>query len=230
MHYPKVQFKLDKNFDKEIGTYFLNSKIGTYDFGKDRIISEHPEFSKWRKLEEKELKKKVGKYVDNYYMKHKEEIQKSIEKMQKIWDKIEVKYFKEVEKIFGKLSFYSPKIISANVSIFKCGIVDENLKAFQIWYKTINDSKEVRRHIAHEVLHFYYYTYLQKMGYEKLSKNWDLAEIFNRIILNLPSFLILTERQDMGYSLHTRRVPKYRKMWEKSSGIGQYLEIVNRKR
>ncbi|MCX6738847.1 MAG: hypothetical protein NT098_02210 [Candidatus Parcubacteria bacterium] len=226
--HPKVILKINKNFDIEIGTHFLNNKIGNYDFGKDRIISEHPEFSKWRKLPEKEIFKKVKPYVNSYYKEQEKELNDSVVSIQKIWDEIEDSYFTELSKVFGRLDFYKPKKISASLSIFKCGVIDDNMKNFQIWFKTENEPNEVRRHIAHEVLHFYYYAYLQTHHFDKLKDNWDLAEIFNRIILNLPQFLNLTKQKEIGYTQHTRLLPKYQKTWGHSSSIDQYLEILQK--
>ncbi len=223
MFYPKVRFKISKKFDKEIGVYFLNNKIGTYDFGKDRIISEHPVFSKWRKLSEEELWKQVGSYVDRYYIEHQAEIESSLVIMQAIWDAISEQYFQGIEKLFGSVSFYRAKTITAHLSIFRCGVIEDNLRGFQIWYKTESEPDEVRRHIAHEVLHFYYYAYLKKTKHEKLLENWDATEIFNRIILNLPEFKILIGKEELGYSMHTRSLPKYRKLWQSSSNLDEYL-------
>jgi hypothetical protein len=224
MHYPQIYFKISKKFDKEIGVYFLNNKIGKYDFGKDRIISEHPVFSKWRKLSEEDLWKQVGPYVDRYYRENGVEMESSLAAMQSMWDKVAGGYFSELEKIFGPLSFYRAKKITAHLSIFKCGVIEDNLRGFQIWYKTVSEPEEVRRHVAHEVLHFYYYAYLKKTGREKLRENWDAAEIFNRIILNLPAFRGLTEKEELGYSMHTRSLPKYRKLWQSSSNLDEYLD------
>jgi hypothetical protein len=226
MAYPLVRFKISKKFDKEIGVYFLNNRIGKYDFGKDRIISEHPIFSRWRKLNEEELWEQVGPYVDQYYRDHRIEIESSLAAMQATWDKISERYFKEVERVFGPLSFYRPKNIVAHLSIFKCGVIEDNLRGFQIWYKTEKEPDEVRRHVAHEVLHFYYYAYLKKTKRNRLRENWDAAEIFNRVVLNLPEFRALTEREELGYSMHTRRLPKYLRLWQSSSDIDEYLDKI----
>ncbi|MEP7162839.1 MAG: hypothetical protein ABI747_03695 [Candidatus Moraniibacteriota bacterium] len=171
----------------------------------------------------------VRKYVRAYYASHRPEMTRARGKMQQIWNRIGERYFRELERVFGPLSFYRPKHIQAKLSIFRCGVVDGNLRAFQIWYGTVGEPSEVRRHVAHEILHFYYYTYLKRRGYAKLSKDWDLAEIFNRIILNQPRLLRLTKKRDMGYSAHTRRVPKYRELWERSRGIEPYLQTLNRR-
>ncbi len=223
MSYPTVQFKISKKFDKEIGVYFLNNKIGKYDFGKDRIISEHPIFSTWRKLSEEDLWKQVNPYVNQYYREHKAEIEASLVTMQAIWNEIAKQYFHEIEKIFGPLSFYRTKTITAHLSIFKCGVIEDNMRGFQIWYKTESEPDEVRRHVAHEVLHFYYYTYLKKTKQDVLREDWDAAEIFNRIILNLPAFRDLTGKEEFGYAMHTRSLSKYRKLWQASSGVDEYL-------
>ena len=224
MTHPKLIFKQDIEFDNDIGTYFLNDTIDGFDFGQDRIISEHPIFANWRELEEQELAQKVQSYTKAYYTEHNEEIEKSMAEMQTLWDNIASQYFKAVEGIFGTLDFYEPTDLIANPSIFKAGVVGEDMKSFQIWYKTIKEPHEVLRHIAHEILHFYYYTYIKKHEYDAGEKNWELAEIFNVVILNLPEFQILIEKKEIGYAQHAQLIPKYRKIWEQSEGINSYLD------
>ena len=224
MTHPKLIFKKDIEFDNDIGTYFLNDIIDGFDFGQDRIISEHPVFADWRELEEKELAKKVQIYVKDYYAIHADEMAKSMKKMQILWDSIATDYFKAVEGIFGNLDFYTPTELTAILSIFKVGVVGEDIKSFQIWYKTIKEPEEVLRHIAHEILHFYYYTYTQIHGYDAGEKHWELAEIFNVIILNLPQFKALIKKEELGYAQHAQLIPKYRKIWNQSDDINSYLE------
>lgn len=227
-HYPEVRFVLDQKFDADIASSFLNEKVGKYDFGRDRILKLHPEFSAWRKLAPAKQRQLIKAATASFYKEKENALARSLATMQKIWDKISPDYFQEMERIFGSLSFYKPKIIKAKLSIFQCGVIDNNLTAFQIWHGVTHDPAEVRRHVAHELTHFFYYTYLRTHGYSQLAKDWDLAEITNRIILNQPSMLRLTKKKDMGYSFHTRKIPRYRKIWEKSSSVEQFLETLTR--
>ncbi len=227
-NYPEVRFVLDQKFDAEVAHSFLNERVGKYDFGRDRIIKLHPEFLAWRKLPLPQRRRLIKTAVASFYDENTQTLARSLSNMQKIWDKINQAYFQEAEKIFGSLSFYKPRIIEAKLSIFQCSVIDANLSAFQIWHGSAHDPAEVRRHVAHELIHFFYYTYLRTHGYSKLAQDWDLAEIFNRIILNQPSFLHLTKKKDMGYSFHTRKVPRYRKIWEESTGVEQFLQTLTR--
>lgn len=226
--YPEVRFVLDQKFDRDIAHSFLNERIGKYDFGYDRIIKLHPQFSVWRKLPPTKRRQLIKTASAALYEQNVQPITQALSVMQKIWDKISRDYFQEMEKIFGSLTFYKPRIIEAKLSIFQCGVIDKNLAAFQIWYGVSHDAAEVRRHVAHELTHFFYYTYLRTHGYSKLTQDWDLAEIFNRIVLNQPSLLHLTKKKDMGYSFHTRKVPRYRKIWEESTGVEQFLQTLTR--
>lgn len=230
MRHPHVQFIVDQKFDTEIASAFLNEKIGSYDFGHDRILRKHPALAAWRHLPETKRQPLIRTYIKQYSAEHARDIARAIDQMQHIWDRVEPKFFLALEQIFGSLSFYRPTLIRAKLSLFTCGVVDENMRAFQIWYGTAREPAEVRRHVAHELLHFYYYTYLKKHGYHKLINDWDAAEIFNRIILNEPSFFRLTKREELGYAHHTRRVPRYRKIWERSESLDQYLSTLNLER
>lgn len=224
-----VKFRIDKKLDKEVGLDFINKRIGGYDFGKDRIINSHPDLKNIRKLKKIKLEKELNSYIDEFYKLHKKDILESLTKTEKVWQKIEKKYFKEIEKLFRDLNFYKPKTITAYLSIFKCGVLCDDGKSFQLWHEIVNrDSAEVKRHVAHEVLHFYYYSYLKKKGYQKLAKNWDLAEIFNVVILNLSQFRNLTNKKELGYTIHRRRFQKYKKMWQQSKDLDDYLVKAER--
>jgi len=227
MKFPLVKFEINKTLDKEVCLNFIDAKINGYDFGKERIISEHPELKGIRGKKKSEMKKKIFQYVDSYYKIHEKEIKNSLKKTKKVWEKIEKKYFQELQKIFGNLQFYRPRIIMVYLSIFKCGVLCKDGKSFQIWYKTANkEPAEVKRHMAHEILHLYYYAYLKKHGYKTLLKDWNHAEIFNMIILNLPQFKNLTSKEEFGYPIHRRRFKKFKKLWQKTQKIDQYLSFL----
>lgn len=214
--YPNLQFKIDKKFDMEICADFINDKIGDYDFGYERIISLHPDLEKIRHFKKTFQAEEIQKYTGQYYIEHKKEIAKSLFRFERAWSAVAGRYFVEIEKIFGALNFYKPNTIVALTSIFACGVVNDNLTSFQIWYK-VKNIKEIKRHISHEILHFYYYTYIKKY-FPRLAGNWDMAEIFNVVILNLPQFQSIIGTEERGYEIHEPRFQKYKDIWRACNG------------
>lgn len=226
--YPKVTVAIDKEFDKEILLYFIDEKIGNFDFGYDRIVREHPRLEVCRGKSENERMAVIYPYVEAYYQEHEAVIVDAKKGMQTLWDDISTGYFKRVETLFGGLGFYQEKSLTAFLSIAKCGVIGDDCKDFQIWYQTIREQTEVRRHFAHEILHFYYYAYVKEKGYQNLIDNWDLAEIFNVVILGLPEWVALLGKVDAGYEQHEQYFPYYRKLWQENGGLNKYLEQTNR--
>jgi len=227
MH-PKLIVKIDKEFDKEIFLYFIDEKIGDFDFGYERIIKDHPGVSICRGKSEAKRKAIINPYVEKYYKKNITDIENSQVVMQKLWDNVVEDYFLVLESIFGSLDFYTKKEIIAFLSIAKCGVIGDDCSNFQIWYATIKEPEEVRRHFAHEILHFYYYTYVAQKGFKNLKNNWDLAEIFNVVILGLPEFVKIIGKVDEGYKQHDKYFPYYKKLWKESDELDTFLKKMNK--
>ncbi len=223
MKIPTVKVTSNKQWDKDVFVYFLDEKDTEYDFGYDRIISIHPEISSARGKSEEEKIEIITPYINNYYLNNQKAISDASSKVKAIWEPISTSFFIELEKIFGSLDFYRMDEITAALSIAKAGVIGDNNASFQIWYKTINEPAEVRRHFAHEILHFFYYAYLKEKKMSKLAKDWDKAEIFNVVILGLPQFISLIGKEDRGYQQHEKYFSHYKKLWAESTTLDDYL-------
>lgn len=227
MYYPRVTIALDKEYDKESILEFIDDKDEFLDFGYERIIQWHPELESYRGKAEKEQKMFISDYVDRYYAEHNGELELSVNKLQNIWDEVAEKYFIELEKLFGRLDFYVAKEIKASPSITLCGDISDDHATFHIWYKWHDKPEDARVLIAHEILHFYYYAYVREREFSTLIDQWDLAEIFNVVILGLPQFIAFTGKPDLGYEQHDKYFPYYRELWKKSGCLDEYLHKTN---
>lgn len=223
MRSPTINIVIDKEWDKEVIALFIDEKDNHYDFGYERIGKLHPELAALRGKPNDGKTRIIDDYVERYYTEHLQEIEDARLMMTKMWTSIEDKYFVELAKIFGRLDFYPKYEIKAALSIAAAGVIGDDNASFQIWYKTANDPREVCRHFAHEILHFYYFSYLKKNGLVELSKDWDLSEIFNVIILGLPQFVIITGKADQGYEQHEKYFAHYRNLWSESKNLNEYL-------
>jgi len=229
MQYPKVNFVLDKEYDKESILEFFDDKDEFLDFGYERIIQFHPDLEQYRGKEKEIQRRAISEYVDNFYQKHSDELKLASDRFQIVWDEIAPRYFSEIEKLFGSLYIYKNKIIKASPSITNCGDIADDHTRFHIWYKWYEKPDDVRVLIAHEILHFYYYAYVQEKRFLTLVRQWDLAEIFNVVILGLPQFVGIIGKPDLGYEQHDRYFPYYRKLWNESVSLDDYLQKTNDK-
>lgn len=221
----KIEFKINKELDKEICSDYIELKIGDYDFGYDRIISIHPKLTNIAKFSQGQRKIELDQYINKYYLENKKEISDSLKKIENIWKKVEKQFFEELGVLFGVNDFYKNKIV-CNISIFKCGVIDDNRDAFQIWYDI--NKEDVVRHIAHEILHFYYYFYCLKKGEVEVANNWDFSEIFNVVVLNTDKFQKILKMKDEGYEIHEKYFPKFTKLWEDSKNIDEYVKRIKK--
>lgn len=227
MEYPAVEFVLDKEYDKESILEFLDDKDEFLDFGHERIVQFHPELERYRGKDKEVQKKAISDYVDDFYKKNSDELQLSSEKFQSLWDEIAPRYFAEVKKLFGSLDAYRERTIFAFPSITNCADIADDHTCFHIWYKWQEKPEEARVLIAHEILHFYYYSYVREKKFFNLVDQWDLAEIFNVVILGLPQFVALLGKADLGYEQHDQYFPRYRKLWKESASMDEYFQKTN---
>lgn len=218
---PTVKIMKDKEWDSDVFICFIDDNEN--DFGYERIISLHPKISDAVGKNDKDKIKIITPYLESYYIEHKDDINIAKKEIENIWNVIHNKYFNEIEKIFGPLDFYNPKELKAALSIAKVGSLGDDNKSFQIWYKTSEEPAEVRRHFAHEILHFYYYEYLRKQGLFTLASDWDKAEIFNVVILGLPQFVNIIGKADAGYKQHEKYFSYFNNLWLQSKNIDEYL-------
>lgn len=227
MKYPTITFTLDKEYEKESILEFLDDKDEFLDFGHERIIQFHPELERYREKNKEVQKKAISDYVDVFYKKNADELKLSSGKFQSFWDEIAPHYFDEVKKLFGSLDVYQGRSIIASPSITNCGDIADDHTRFHIWYKWHEKPEEARVLIAHEILHFYYYAYVREKEFPTLVNQWDLAEIFNVVILGLPQFIAILGKPDFGYEQHDQYIPHYQKLWKQSTSLDEYLQKTN---
>lgn len=223
-----VNIKINKNLDKQICQNFIDAKIGDFDFGKERIIDLHPELNKARSKDKKERSKIINNYIDIYYKNHRQEIIESKKYISAVWQEIENTYFKEVERLFSNKVYLKSKDFTAFISTFSCSPLIEP-QGWQIYYK-IKSKSEIRRIFAHEILHFFYYSYIKnnksiKSYYNNLEQedSWTKAELFNVAILNQSNFQKIIKRKEEGYDIHKKYFSAFKNKWERSKNLNDYL-------
>lgn len=218
---PSVKFKLKAALDEEMCFDFFNFKSAGIDFGKG-IIALHPQLRSVKALSPNKRKKAIAAYVIRYYRSHKRELAAALERAKKDWQKVEPSFFSATARIFGSFPWPKGKYIGY-LSIFNCNPRFLSDKTFQIFYQA---ERGVRRLVAHEMLHFIFYTFLEKKGECQVSeqKKWILSEVFNAIILNEKEFKsIIAPVRELGYPEHRSCIRSFTKEWEKHRDIIKWL-------
>jgi hypothetical protein len=189
-NYPKIKLKIDIERDINNCINFVKCENS----GKRRqfllwFLPEDFQYILSKNFSEKERNKIIKEYTKHIYKIRKDEIEKSLKNTIKDWQKVEKRYFQLVDKIFkghpwpkgnyrGIISIYEmyPRYIQHKIFFFP--------------YKH-NIPKFANKVIAHEMLHFIFFDYLeQKYKLKEKSKIpgksdeyiWQVSEVFNNVI------------------------------------------------
>jgi hypothetical protein len=222
-HSIKVFVVVDKEYDKDTIQEFIDDKDGEYDFGDYCILQLHESLRAARGREKDEQKKMISEYVDAFYQDNIADIEEAAGEMRRIWDDMEGAYLQAVSKVFGSINFLPEKNIIASPSITDCNDIKDDRSGFHIWYGYRDKPEYIRRLFAHELLHFFYYAYTEKR-FSNIKDAWDLAEIFNAVVLNTKLFLDVTKKEEEGYPQHRKYLKYYETLWKQSKNLDEYLE------
>jgi len=200
-----INIKLNKELDYEVYNDFKDFKIAGVDFGDD-IKRVHPEINSGN----------YQQYIDNFYLTNGSSLKKSCQEINDYLSQSQSLFFAELKNLFG--FDFSDKDYLGYVSIFNCNPRYVENQTFQVFYKKdLLDKAEVA---FHESLHFAFFDYCDQFVEETkdLDKNngplWELSEVFNVVILNLPQFQAILKRpEQLFYSGLKKNLPKVQSLW-----------------
>ena len=222
----RVSFKLNKDLDKDMINAFFGLKQGGLDFS-GCVLGPNSRLRKVLETKDKDRKKEINKYVDGVYKNKKEILGKRVKEFGQRWLKLEKPYFNLVKKIF-KLKTLPNYKYTGCLSIINCGPRFIEQKSFQVFYRRPKDSMYVT---MHEILHFFFYDYVFKNHprFKKLDPNqgilWELAEIFNSVILAEPEFKkIHKQKREWSYPAHRKYLKDLKKLWQESEDIDIWVK------
>ncbi|MFA6270449.1 MAG: hypothetical protein WC657_04555 [Candidatus Paceibacterota bacterium] len=214
-----IEIKLNKELDKEIYLDFVDLKFGGADFG-EKIRKDHPDITK----------ENYSEYIDEYYKTKKGEIESSGEDLKKEIDSKQKLFFASIKNVFG-FDFSDIENIGY-LSIFDCNPRWPENKTFQIFYKrSLVNRVEV---VFHELAHFAFFEYFDK-NFQTVAPNysknngplWELSEIFNVILLNLPEFIEVTGREEeLFYPALTEKLKLAQEEWVKRIDLKDFIKKV----
>ena len=204
------------NYKKQGGINFVGCVLGF-----------NPDLKGVLEMKDEERKRKIDEYVDGLYKKRKEILNKRIREFTQRWSKLEKPYFNLFKKLF-KLKNLPNRKYTGYLSIINCGPRFLESKSFQVFYRRPKDSMYVA---MHEILHFFFYDYVFK-NYprsKKLDPNrgilWELAEIFNSVILAEPEFKkIHKQKRDWSYPAHRKYLERFKEYWHRDKDIDKWIK------
>ncbi len=234
--YPKVKFIIDSN--KEIDIYFAFLRDSQYR-NLDRemkwaFYNPHPKLKvlKNKNLSNKEKRKILRNYLNNYYKKHLVKIKKNTLLIQKQWGRQEKSFFGLVDKIFRNYPWPKGRYI-AYPTIW--GMYPRDIKNKVFWFPFEHKMKNYPLVvIAHEMLHFIFYDYFYR-NFPKYKKQryafkiWTISEIFNAIVQNQKEWVETFRQKSMTYPEHKKKIKiiknKLRKNWNIEDFLGKIIRL-----
>lgn len=222
----KVRFKLNKQLDIRVALEFLHIQSAGVDFSYG-VTEPHPELERARGKTREEQGNILRDYFDGFYEKQRELLKSSLLRIRQDWLKDEVEYRECVSVIFKKPKL-PPGRYLGYLSIVNCNPRFLDDKTFQVFYKHPKSTNYV---VAHELLHFFFYDYATRCYpdlFRGLDPNrgafWDLAEIFNVVVMGDGNFVSgrYAEWAD-PYPAHGVYIEAMRRIWEKNPEVDIWI-------
>ncbi len=216
-----VNFRLNKQLDKDMASQFLGIEFKGVDFGRG-VWGYHPELKDLTSEDEKT----IGEYFDRFYQTNEESLFGKANQFQRQWDEVEAAFVLETERIFNGYKFPRGKYVGY-VSALNCNPRFLEDKTFQLFYEAESSVGTT----SHELMHFIFYSYTSQNWGSRV-KNldtsdelwWDTSEIFNNIILSSDKFKnILGTEGDMSYPDHEKFIPIATQLYASSSSVDDFI-------
>lgn len=225
-YYPKVKFCIDLDQEKN---FFLSRKRDLSKFlpaGMSFVLRK--EFSK-------DKNKIIKAYLENYYKDAEKFLIGSIKNTQEKWRKIEKIFFKKVDKLFEnwpwpKGDYKGYITVARRYPRF----IKYKLFAFPVQSFRFKNRDLDLRVIAHEMLHFIEYDYLEKkFGLEPSECNsadttfWQFTENLNVLIENSDFWKEFnTGIESKPYDDCKKLYVKMKRIWDKNKDIDNLVKKI----
>ena len=229
--FPEIQFRVDKEAEKEVGEYYITQAFKNKDFWfLDKFVKDYLELLKIKELKQDEAVKFLNKKIDEYYFKEEDRLNKIKKEIELKWNKIKDKFFTEAEKIFDNNKRPNGEY-TANISLFGMFRLVPGSKKFSI---PSNDyagnppgPEHINHTIIHEMMHIIFEDFYKK-HFDKdilpLRKYYDFLEIINYIVLNLSQIKELTGWVSYPYPNQEQRCKHLEKVYKESRTMKEFVE------
>ncbi len=160
-------------------------KSGSYD-KKLRIIEQYPQLESFDNVPTLSQEHFIKEEISNIYAHHKADLLNALNESRRLWINVEDRFETAVTDVFA--SFPWPE------GDYKCylSVIDVNAiikaeKSFQLFYGMV--SRDITNTvIAHELLHFMFYSYMERYPEMDKINLWKMTETFNKFIQNTDRF------------------------------------------
>ena len=179
--YPKIKFCFDLKTQKRMALEFLRMGWPI-----------HPDLDHLSQYADENLvKQKIASFFENYVQKHCEELSRNFHQAKDSWLPVEESFYRKVDVLLNAHP-WPQKSYKAMGSVFYAWprYIKEGRFAFPISSKYIYQANIV---IAHEMLHFIVYDYLEKKfsltpseRFDRDNKFWQFTENLNALIESGP--------------------------------------------
>jgi len=230
--HPKIKFKADLRTDTENCVSFLKHKRPRQN--KQFVVWFLPEEFRYildKKISIKKRDEIIKEYVKHVYKIKSKEIKEETKKAISEWRKVEIKYFKLVSKIFKNHPW--PKgNYRGFASIFHMfpRYIDRKIFFFPYTHKIPKFANKV---IAHEMLHFIFFDYInKKYGLRQDSKIkgqpnnyiWQVSEVFNNAMESWDPYKKIFKFGSRPYSGTEKIFAQMKKRWAKKQDVDWLLD------
>lgn len=232
---PSVTFVADaeaRELDEEIAISCLRD--ARYRGGIDRaavLFGDHPFLEEIGSDEAA-----VRKYIVEFYKESRLALTQQVKRFTSEWSPVQQGFLFAVQELFKGVPFPLGRYVGF-VSVINRNPRFLEDKTFQIYWKT----KDARGLVAHELLHFIFYAYCEEHFPDLVSALdpnnglwWDVAELFNNVILSSQQFVELLGSWDPPYPNHVALFPEAQRLYRESEGvddfIGKLFSYVKRER
>lgn len=229
---PKVKFVVDPQED--IRNYLLFNK---YRYGADdretlkMFLPRELHYISESRFSEREKTKIVKEYVLDTFLLRQKEMIRNTDRVRKKWQKVSRYYFQLVKEIFKNRPWPKGKYIGF-ASVFD--MYPKNVKAKTFYFSGLNKDVDFNVAIvAHEMLHFMFFDYLEKKIRPKNKKPeyiWNVSETFNLVMEGRKPYQKIFKTDGKPYyAAHAKMLVKMNKLWEEKEDIdfllGHYFNM-----
>jgi len=232
-YYPKIKLKKNISMDVQNGIGFLNyQEVKNKKFLVKKFFPENLHYVLSNNFSKKEKEKIIEEYTKLIYKNKKKEIDKGLKDAKENWREVEERYFRLIDGIFKKHPW--PKgSYRGFISIW--GVFPRHIEQKIFFFPYKHQIPEfTNKVIAHEMLHFIFFDYLQKKY--NVDENttikgrakdylWKISEIFNSVIESWEPYSKLFKGKAKPYFNDGGIFKKMQSDWEKEREID---EIINK--
>ncbi len=218
--YPKIRFTFDLNTDKKFCLYFLR-----------RGWNIHPSLKYLIDCPDEEIvKRESSEFIDNFYQKNFDKISINFNQAIEDWFKVEKSYFSKVGILLNNYPWPQGDYMAVGsvLDSFPRNIKD---KSFTF---PVNNQLFPTSVIAHEMLHFIVYDYMEKVCglepsecFSKDNRFWQFTENLNALIEDEP----IWQEFMNGQKAHVKKncqdlYQEMKNIWDRDKNINSLIEQV----